>query len=177
MQGPKGELTRSFLPVVQLSQEAGVLLVAKSEESRLAMQQHGLTRTLASNMVVGVSDGFSKTQELIGTGYRASVAGKELTLNLGYCKPRILPIPEGLKVAVSPPRMARLSAPMRHSHRRFDEKGLCRLRRIRPSRSRGLTRWSLAISAPLSGGKGHLSPTRARVFATPERSSSSRRAR
>lgn len=51
-------------------------------------------------MVVGVSDGFSKVQELIGTGFRATSAGKELTLNVGYCKPRVLAIPDGLKVTV-----------------------------------------------------------------------------
>lgn len=51
-------------------------------------------------MVVGVSTGFNKVMELIGTGYRASVAGKELTLNVGYSKPRVLAIPEGLKVTV-----------------------------------------------------------------------------
>ena len=52
-------------------------------------------------MVVGVSDGFSKIQELVGTGFRATSAGKELTLNVGYCKPRVLVIPDGLKVTVS----------------------------------------------------------------------------
>jgi large subunit ribosomal protein L6 len=59
-----------------------------------------LHRTLASNMVVGVSDGFSKVMELVGTGYRAAVTGKDLTLSVGYSKPRILPIPEGLKITV-----------------------------------------------------------------------------
>lgn len=51
-------------------------------------------------MVVGVSDGFTRVMELVGTGFRAAVAGKELTLNVGYCKPRVLTIPEGLKVTV-----------------------------------------------------------------------------
>jgi hypothetical protein len=61
-----------------------------------------IRRTLANNMVVGVSTGFTKTMEMIGTGYRASMAGKELTLNVGYSNPRVLPIPEGIKVTVSP---------------------------------------------------------------------------
>lgn len=51
-------------------------------------------------MVVGVSTGFEKRMEMVGTGYRASVAGKELTLNVGYSKPRVLPVPEGLSVKV-----------------------------------------------------------------------------
>lgn len=54
-----------------------------------------------NNIVVGVSTGFEKRMEMVGTGYRASVAGKELTLNVGYSKPRVLTIPEGLKVTVS----------------------------------------------------------------------------
>ncbi len=58
-------------------------------------------RSLANNMVVGVSTGFTKRMEMIGTGYRASVAGKELTLNVGYSKPRVLHIPESIKVTVS----------------------------------------------------------------------------
>jgi large subunit ribosomal protein L6 len=60
-----------------------------------------LRRTLASNMIVGVSTGFTKVMEMVGTGYRASVAGKELTLNVGYSNPRVLTIPEGIKATVS----------------------------------------------------------------------------
>lgn len=59
-----------------------------------------LQRTLAFNMVEGVSNGFSKTLEMVGTGFRASVAGEELTLNVGYCKPRVVAIPEGITVKV-----------------------------------------------------------------------------
>jgi hypothetical protein len=58
-------------------------------------------RTLASNIVVGVSEGFEKKLELVGTGYRAAISGQELTLNLGYSKPRILTVPDGIKVTVS----------------------------------------------------------------------------
>jgi hypothetical protein len=57
-------------------------------------------RTLTNNLVVGVSDGFERRLELVGTGYRASTTATELTLNLGYSKPRILTIPKGIKVAV-----------------------------------------------------------------------------
>lgn len=53
-------------------------------------------------MVVGVSDGFTKVMELVGTGFRCTVAGKELTLNVGYCKPRLIVIPDGLLVKVRP---------------------------------------------------------------------------
>jgi hypothetical protein len=76
----------------------------RAETSRPALTvQYPLTpcaRSLANNIVVGVSDGFEKKMELFGTGYRASVAGSELTLNLGYSKPRILEVPKGIKVQV-----------------------------------------------------------------------------
>jgi large subunit ribosomal protein L6 len=75
-------------------------VVKRAEDTKKAMAMHGLSRTLASNVVVGVAEGFEQKLELFGTGYRASVAGTELTLNLGYSKPRILPVPAGLKVAV-----------------------------------------------------------------------------
>lgn len=60
-----------------------------------------LYRTLSSNMVTGVATGYTRVLELVGTGFRAAVAGKELTLNVGYCVPRILSIPEGITVKVS----------------------------------------------------------------------------
>lgn len=63
-------------------------------------KHHHQHRTLANNIIVGVSEGFEKRMELVGTGYRAAVAGSELTLNLGYSKPRVLQVPAGLKVAV-----------------------------------------------------------------------------
>ncbi|KAF8059445.1 ABCA9 [Scenedesmus sp. PABB004] len=100
VKGPKGELQWTFVPEVVLSQDADQLLVRRAEETKRASAMHGLSRSLASNMVVGVSAGFERRMEMVGTGYRASVAGKELTLNVGYSKPRVLAIPEGLTVKV-----------------------------------------------------------------------------
>ena len=74
--------------------------VLRASESRVANQQHGLARTLLSNMVVGVSSGFTTTLNMIGVGYKASVAGSNLTLNLGYSHPIEMPIPAGVTVAV-----------------------------------------------------------------------------
>ena len=74
--------------------------VLRTMDSRRADQMHGLSRTLVSNMVVGVSTGFSKTMSMVGVGYKGSVAGKVLTLNLGYSHPVEMPIPEGLSVEV-----------------------------------------------------------------------------
>eukprot|EP00882_Tetradesmus_deserticola_P001548 GHRQ01001671.1.p1 GENE.GHRQ01001671.1~~GHRQ01001671.1.p1 ORF type:complete len:209 (+),score=92.11 GHRQ01001671.1:123-749(+) len=100
VKGPRGELQWTFVPEVTLKQEDGKLLVARAEQTKRGSAMHGLSRSLASNMVVGVSAGFEKRMEMVGTGYRASSAGKELTLNVGYSKPRVLPIPDGITVKV-----------------------------------------------------------------------------
>lgn len=100
VKGPKGELEITLTPYVTIEQNEGKLLLKRAEQTKKAAQMHGLSRTLASNIVVGVSEGFEKRMELVGTGYRASIAGAELTLNLGYSKPRILAVPAGIKVQV-----------------------------------------------------------------------------
>mmetsp|Transcript_73411 Transcript_73411/g.162129 ORF Transcript_73411/g.162129 Transcript_73411/m.162129 type:complete len:212 (+) Transcript_73411:44-679(+) len=100
VKGPKGELSRKFLDAIKFEQEDGVLRCKRVDQTKFGMAQWGLSRSLAFNMVEGVSNGFSKTLELVGTGFRASVAGKELTLNVGYCKPRLVAIPDGITVKV-----------------------------------------------------------------------------
>jgi len=100
VKGPKGELSWTFVPEVTLKEEEGKILVRRAEETKRASAMHGLSRTLADNMVVGVSAGFEKRMEMVGTGYRASTSGKELTLNVGYSKPRVLAIPDGVTVKV-----------------------------------------------------------------------------
>lgn len=100
VKGPKGELQWTFRPEVVLTQEEDRIVVKRAELTKRAAAMHGLSRTLTSNMVVGVSSGFEKRMEMVGTGYRAAASGKELTLNVGYSKPRVLAIPEGLSVKV-----------------------------------------------------------------------------
>jgi len=100
MQGPKGELSRTLHPLVSISQDGNVLNVVKTKEHKTANAIHGLSRSLVSNMVVGVSEGYSKTLSMIGVGYRAAVNGKVLTLSLGYSHPVEMAIPEGIAVEV-----------------------------------------------------------------------------
>ena len=80
--------------------EDGTLRVYKKVETRAANATHGLVRALASNMVVGTSTGFTKTLTMIGVGYRSSVAGNKLTLNLGFSHPIEMDVPKGLEVKV-----------------------------------------------------------------------------
>jgi len=96
VKGPKGELERTLPNLVTLEQEGNILKINRVNETRQANQQHGLSRSLVSNMVVGVSDGFTKTLSLIGVGYKAAAAGQNLTLNLGYSHPIEMEVPQGL---------------------------------------------------------------------------------
>ena len=100
VKGPKGELSRTLTPQVVIAQEEGTVVVTRAEETRVARQQHGLSRTLIANMVDGVSKGFEKRLEIQGVGYRAAVQGKNLTLNVGYSNPVVIEPSEGIKVAV-----------------------------------------------------------------------------
>ena len=85
--GPKGSLSQSFHPEMTIGLEDGVLTVKRPSDSRQHRALHGLTRALINNMVVGVSDGFSKTLQVEGVGYRAEMNGDTLILNVGYSHP------------------------------------------------------------------------------------------
>ena len=93
VKGPKGELSQQVDPDITLSQENGQVVLARPSDQPRHRSMHGLYRTLVSNMVVGVSDGFSKTLEMHGVGYRAAMQGKNLVLNIGFSHPVEIPPP------------------------------------------------------------------------------------
>jgi len=84
VKGPRGTLSRDLPPDMRVRQEDSALHVERPSDSKEHRSLHGLTRTLVANMVEGVSNGYSKTLEVHGVGYRASVAGKNLALSVGY---------------------------------------------------------------------------------------------
>ena len=100
VKGPKGTLSRTLHSDMIVKVENGEITVARPSEDKFHKSLHGLTRTLVHNMVVGVTDGYTKTLEINGVGYRASKAGKKLTLNLGYSHPVEMEDPEGLESEV-----------------------------------------------------------------------------
>ena len=100
VKGPKGELDRTFSDLVTIKEEGEEILVSVNDESREANAQHGLTRTLIHNMVLGVSEGFGKQLELTGVGYRVALKGKDLDLSLGYSHPVIYKAPENITFEV-----------------------------------------------------------------------------
>ncbi len=101
VKGPKGELIRVLPAKLSIKQENGTLTVERPDEEKETKALHGLTRTLLHNMVVGVTDGFSKTLEINGVGYKAAKQGKTLTLSLGFSHPVIMEDPEGIETKVS----------------------------------------------------------------------------
>ena len=100
VKGPKGELSRVLPSAVTVEQEGDTILVKRRDESRVARQLHGLSRTLVANMVEGVSQGFVRRLEIQGVGYRAQVQGRSLTLNVGYSHPVQIDPPTGIQLAV-----------------------------------------------------------------------------
>lgn len=103
VKGPKGELYQDVSRRLSIQQENGDILVRRPNDDRINRQLHGLTRTLISNMVTGVTDGFTRALEIHGVGYRAALDGKTLVLNVGYSHPVRMEPPEGITFAVESP--------------------------------------------------------------------------
>jgi len=100
VKGPKGELTRQFNQEMKIEVEGNIINVVRPSESKQHRTLHGTTRALLANMVTGVSEGFSRSLELIGVGYRAQLQGKKLVLNVGYSHPVEFTPEEGLEIEV-----------------------------------------------------------------------------
>ena len=101
--GPKGQLTQFVSPDMTVEVEGNVLHVKRPDDEAMSRSIHGLTRTLIHNMVVGVTEGFSKTLEINGVGYRAAKEGKNLVMNLGYSHQVIVPDTEDITTEVPNP--------------------------------------------------------------------------
>jgi large subunit ribosomal protein L6 len=100
VKGPKGELSRTFPSQVHLGMEDGQLVVTRPSDAPAVRAMHGTARALINNMVVGVSEGFSKTLVVEGVGYRAEMKGKQLVMALGYSHPVPVDPPAGINFAV-----------------------------------------------------------------------------
>ena len=100
VKGPKGELTRQFNQDMKIELEGNIINVVRPSESKEHRTIHGTTRALLANMVTGVSEGFTRSLELIGVGYRAQLQGTKLVLNVGYSHPVEFTPEEGLEIEV-----------------------------------------------------------------------------
>ena len=104
VKGPKGSLTHTLAePISIAKQEDGTLLVTRPNDERASKSLHGLSRTLVANMVQGVTEGYTKSLEIVGVGYRVAPKGKDLEFALGFSHPVVIPAPEGISFAVESP--------------------------------------------------------------------------
>lgn len=109
VKGPKGTLTQQFRPEINIEVKDGEINVTRPNDERQNRALHGLTRTLINNMVEGVTNGYSKTLEIEGVGYRAVKQGKQVTLNLGYSHPVIIEETDAIKIDVPQPNQIIIS--------------------------------------------------------------------
>ncbi len=100
VKGPKGQLSRAMHPNMKIELKDSEILVARPSDGRLDRSLHGLTRTLINNMVLGVSQGYSKQLNVVGVGYKVALKGKDLELNLGYSHAINYPAPKGIEFEV-----------------------------------------------------------------------------
>ncbi|MCL2538786.1 MAG: 50S ribosomal protein L6 [Oscillospiraceae bacterium] len=103
VKGPRGELSGTFSPLLSITQEGAELLVRRPSDNKEYRSMHGLTRTLISNMVIGVTDGFTKELEIQGVGYRAQKQGTDLVMNLGYSHQVVVGETDEIKIDVPAP--------------------------------------------------------------------------
>ena len=103
VKGPKGELQTNLVEHVDVKQEGDEVVVSPRDDTKVARSTWGMSRTLIANMVIGVTEGFSKNLEISGVGYRAAIQGNGLQLNLGYSHDVVYPIPADVKIEAPKP--------------------------------------------------------------------------
>lgn len=109
VKGPKGELAIALRPEVDIAVDNGFVQVTRAGDSRDARAYHGMTRALLDNMMVGVTKGYEKTLEIVGVGWNVAVAPGKVTLNVGFCKPVIIPLPKSVTAVAPNPTTISLS--------------------------------------------------------------------
>src|SRR5512137_1974829 len=129
VKGPKGELVRTLNPEMQIKLEDNRLLVERPTDQRRHRALHGLTRALLNNMVLGVSQGFTRKLEIEGVGYRAEIQGKNLVLNVGFSHPVVVEPPPGISFEVE--KGTRMFSVLGADKEMVGEMA-ARIRRIRP---------------------------------------------
>src|SRR5262252_7260760 len=103
VKGPKGELQHTLAEPITAERDGGELQVVRPNDERRAKELHGLSRTLVANMIVGVTEGYRKTLEIAGTGYRVTAKGNDLEFALGFSHPVLVTPPAGIKFSVERP--------------------------------------------------------------------------
>lgn len=109
VKGPKGELQQTIRELINVAQDGSELVVTRVNDEREAKALHGLSRTLVANMIVGVTEGYKKSLEINGTGYRVAAKGSDLEFALGFSHPVLVQAPAGITFAVEKPTLFHIS--------------------------------------------------------------------
>jgi large subunit ribosomal protein L6 len=126
--GPKGELSGSYDPELGYEQKDGEVRVTRPTEQARHRSLHGLTRSLIANMVQGVTEGFERTLEIHGVGYRAIQKGSDIELNVGFSNPVAFAAPEGIQIVVESPTLVHI----RGVDKQIVGETAARIRKVRP---------------------------------------------
>jgi large subunit ribosomal protein L6 len=105
VKGPRGELTRTIHPKVNINVDNSQISVTVNDESKESKSLHGLFRALIANMVTGVSQGFVRILDIVGVGYRAELSGRTATFHLGYSHPVVFELPNGIDATIDKTRI------------------------------------------------------------------------
>ena len=100
VKGPKGQLALTVADPITVALEDGKVIVTRPDDERISRSLHGLTRTLISNQIVGVTEGYSKALEIVGTGYRVTAKGSDIEFALGYSHPILVKAPAGITFTI-----------------------------------------------------------------------------
>ena len=128
VKGPKGENKMQLHPDMIIAQEGAVITVSRPSDEKEHRSLHGLTRTLISNMVIGVSEGYKKELEIQGVGYRCAKEGKKLTLNVGYSNPVVIEEKNGITIEAPAPNKIIISGVDKQAVGQF----AAEVRKVRP---------------------------------------------
>ncbi|MDR1412282.1 MAG: 50S ribosomal protein L6 [Spirochaetaceae bacterium] len=137
VEGPKGKLTQKYHPVISFEARGEEIIVSRANEEKQTKAYHGLYRNLLSNMVTGVSAGFTKTLIITGVGYRAEIQGSLISMSLGYSSDVYVGIPEGITVTSDAPGKLVISGIDRQRVGQFAS-DIRRLRAPEPYKGKGI---------------------------------------
>jgi large subunit ribosomal protein L6 len=137
VEGPKGKLEMTVHPLISVKLEGKDLIVTRPDDEKQSKALHGLTRALLANMVEGVTNGYKKTLEIQGVGYKAEQKGKSIVLSVGYANTIAVPIPVGVTVALEGPTKIHVSGPDKQAVGQFAAE-VRKLRKPEPYKGKGI---------------------------------------
>jgi large subunit ribosomal protein L6 len=153
VKGPKGELKLTVSKPITVSQEDGSVIVARPDDEAVSKSLHGLTRSLIANNVHGVSEGFTKALEIVGTGYRAALKGSTVELSLGFSHPVLVTPPEGITLVVEGNTKIIVSGIDKQAVGEMAA-NIRKLRKPEPYKGKGVRSWPSSRS-PAQEDRGH----------------------